>query len=65
VIGGFHLGDKSDRQLKGIINAFHDLGVQKVAPCHCTGEETIARFKTEYREDFIQAGVGGVIAVEE
>jgi len=65
VIGGFHLGDKSDRQLKGIINAFRDLGVQKVASCHCTGEETIARFKTEYREDFIQAGVGGVIAVEE
>jgi len=65
VMGGFHLRDKSDHQLKGIINAFRDLGVQKVAPCHCTGEEAIARFKAEYGEDFIQAGVGSVIVVEE
>jgi len=64
-MGGFHLGDKSDHQLKGIINAFRDLGVQKVAPCHCTGEKVIARFKAEYGEDFIQAGVGSVIVVEE
>ena len=65
VMGGFHLGDKSDRQLDGIITAFRDLGVLKVAPCHCTGEGAIARFKTEYGEDFIQAGVGRVIVVEE
>jgi 7,8-dihydropterin-6-yl-methyl-4-(beta-D-ribofuranosyl)aminobenzene 5'-phosphate synthase len=36
VMGGFHLGDKSDHQLNGIITAFRNLGVQKVAPCHCT-----------------------------
>ena len=65
VMGGFHLGDKSDRQLKGIITAFRDLGVHKVAPCHCTGDKAIARFKAEYGEDFIQAGVGSVIVVEE
>ena len=65
VMGGFHLGDKSDRQLKGIINAFRDLGVQKVAPYHCTGDKAIARFKAEYGEDFIQAGAGNVIVVEE
>ncbi len=65
VMGGFHLGDKSDHQLDGIITAFRDLGVQKVAPYHCTGDKAIARFKTEYGEDFIQTGVGGVIVVEE
>jgi len=65
VMGGFHLGDKSDRQLKVIITAFRDLGVQKVAPCHCTGDKAITRFKAEYGEDFIQAGVGSVIVVEE
>jgi len=65
VMGGFHLGDKSDHQLDGIITAFRELGVHKVAPCHCTGEEAIARFKAEYRENFIQAGVGSVIVVEE
>ncbi len=65
VVGGFQLGDKSDHQLKGIINTFRDLGIHNVAPCHCTGEEAIARFKAEYGEDFIQAGVGSVIIVEE
>ena len=34
VMGGFHLGDKSDHQLNGIINTFRDLCVQKVAPCY-------------------------------
>ena len=65
VMGGFHLGNTSDHQLNGIINAFRDLGVQKVAPCHCTGDKAIARFKAEYGEDFIQAGAGSVIVVEE
>ncbi len=65
VMGGFHLGDKSDHQLDGVITAFRDLGVHKVAPCHCTGDKAIARFKAEYGEDFIQAGVGSVIVVEE
>ena len=65
VMGGFHLGDKSDHQLNGIITAFRDLGVQKVAPCHCTGDKAIARFKAEYGEDFIQVGAGSVIVVEE
>lgn len=65
VMGGFHLGDKSDHQLNEIINAFRNLGVQKVAPCHCTGDKAIARFKAEYGEDFIRAGAGSAIVVEE
>jgi 7,8-dihydropterin-6-yl-methyl-4-(beta-D-ribofuranosyl)aminobenzene 5'-phosphate synthase len=65
VMGGFHLGDKSDHRLNEIINAFHNLAIQKVAPCHCTGNKAIARFKAEYGEDFIRAGVGSVIVVEE
>jgi len=63
VLGGFHLGGKSQREIEGILSEFRRLGVRKVAPCHCTGEQAIRMFRQEYGEDFIQAGVGKVIRV--
>lgn len=63
VLGGFHLRDTSDAELGSILAAFRRLGVEKVAPCHCTGERAIQMFKREYGEDFIQAGAGRVIVV--
>jgi 7,8-dihydropterin-6-yl-methyl-4-(beta-D-ribofuranosyl)aminobenzene 5'-phosphate synthase len=65
VMGGFHLGSKGTRELEGIIAAFRRLGVEKVAPCHCTGDRAIQMFKEAYGDDFIQAGVGKVIIIEE
>jgi 7,8-dihydropterin-6-yl-methyl-4-(beta-D-ribofuranosyl)aminobenzene 5'-phosphate synthase len=63
VLGGFHLGGKSRKQIEGILSEFRRLGVRKVAPCHCTGEQAIRMFRQEYGEDFIQAGVGKVVRV--
>lgn len=63
VLGGFHLGGKSQREIEGIISEFRRLGVRKVAPCHCTGEQAIRMFRQEYGKDFIQAGVGRVVHV--
>jgi 7,8-dihydropterin-6-yl-methyl-4-(beta-D-ribofuranosyl)aminobenzene 5'-phosphate synthase len=63
VLGGFHLGGKSQREIEAIISQFRRLGVRKVAPCHCTGEQAIGMFRQEYGEDFIQAGAGKVIRV--
>jgi hypothetical protein len=39
-------------------------GLQKVAPCHCTGERVIAMFADEFCQAFIHAGVGKVIALD-
>ncbi len=61
VLGGFHLGGKSRKEIEGIVSEFRRLGVRKVAPCHCTGEQAIKMFRQEYGEDFIQAGAGKVI----
>jgi len=58
VIGGFHLGGASRRRVKAIIADFRQLGVQRVAPCHCTGDRAIRVFAEEYGRDFIKAGVG-------
>jgi 7,8-dihydropterin-6-yl-methyl-4-(beta-D-ribofuranosyl)aminobenzene 5'-phosphate synthase len=63
VIGGFHLGGKSDYEIRDILESFRKLGVKKVAPCHCTGDGAINLFKEEYKEDFIKVGVGKEIRV--
>lgn len=64
VMGGFHLRDKSAAEIEAIIAAFRQMGVEKVAPSHCTGDRAIAMFKDEYAENFIQGGAGSVIIIE-
>jgi len=61
VVGGWHLSSAGEREIKGIIDAFQRMGIQKVAPCHCTGDRAMAMFKREYGANFIKAGVGSII----
>jgi len=63
VLGGFHLSGVSDFGLKSIINDFRKLGVQKAAPCHCSGDRCRELFKQEYGNDFIENGVGKIIEI--
>ncbi|MGD8554047.1 MAG: MBL fold metallo-hydrolase [Anaerolineales bacterium] len=64
VLGGFHLGNMSLSEIDSIVAGFRRLGVEKVAPCHCTGDLALRRLSQEYGDDFIQAGVGRVIVIE-
>jgi 7,8-dihydropterin-6-yl-methyl-4-(beta-D-ribofuranosyl)aminobenzene 5'-phosphate synthase len=64
VIGGWHLFSMGEREIKGIIDAFLRMGIQKVGPCHCTGDLAIAMFKKAYGKNFIQAGVGRIIQLD-
>ena len=43
---------------------FPELGVQKTAPCHCSGDRCRELFKEEYGENFIENGVGKIINIE-
>jgi len=63
VIGGFHLGDAGRGRITSILEDFRRMGVQKVAPSHCTGDVAIGMFREEYGDDFVEAGVGSVIIV--
>jgi len=58
VMGGFHLSGASSAQIESIISSFVDLAVEKVAPCHCSGDETRRLFKEQYGEGYIESGVG-------
>ena len=63
VTGGFHLGSASDADLTQIINAFRGLDVKKVGPCHCSGDRCRELFEEEYKDDFIEVGVGKIIKI--
>jgi 7,8-dihydropterin-6-yl-methyl-4-(beta-D-ribofuranosyl)aminobenzene 5'-phosphate synthase len=58
VIGGFHLGGHSEAAITGIISDLKDLGVVKIAPCHCTGDTARGLFEEAFGEDYVESGVG-------
>jgi len=58
VLGGFH------RPPLSCIKEFRKLGVEKVAPSHCTGDLVREAFRKEYKENFIEYGVGKTIEIK-
>jgi 7,8-dihydropterin-6-yl-methyl-4-(beta-D-ribofuranosyl)aminobenzene 5'-phosphate synthase len=58
LMGGFHLLHASESRLQNIIDKLRHLGVMRILPAHCTGEEGIALFKAEYGKNGIGGGVG-------
>lgn len=58
VIGGFHSMPGTVSGLSAAANQFKELGVRKVAPAHCTSEQTKAFFKAAYGKDYITVGAG-------
>jgi 7,8-dihydropterin-6-yl-methyl-4-(beta-D-ribofuranosyl)aminobenzene 5'-phosphate synthase len=65
VLGGFHLDGVGEAEIAGIVEAFQQLGVEKVAPCHCSGDVARRLFEEAYGEDFIPAGVGSRLEVRD
>jgi 7,8-dihydropterin-6-yl-methyl-4-(beta-D-ribofuranosyl)aminobenzene 5'-phosphate synthase len=63
LMGGFHLGNRSDAEIRAVIQRLKALGVRKVAPSHCTGDNAIRMFRDEWTDDFIEGGLGAIIAV--
>ncbi|MEF8845705.1 MAG: MBL fold metallo-hydrolase [Bacteroidales bacterium] len=58
VVGGFH------RPPRSTVKEFRELGVEKVAPTHCTGDKVRNAFAEEYREDFVEYGVGKILEIK-
>jgi 7,8-dihydropterin-6-yl-methyl-4-(beta-D-ribofuranosyl)aminobenzene 5'-phosphate synthase len=63
LMGGFHLGATSDAEIRAIIRRLQALGVKKVAPSHCTGDNAIRLFRDAWADDFLEGGLGAVIEV--
>jgi len=65
ILGGFHLRSASRRRIKRIIAQLEELGVQRAAPCHCSGENARTLFREFYGEKYIQTGVGSIIQIRQ
>jgi 7,8-dihydropterin-6-yl-methyl-4-(beta-D-ribofuranosyl)aminobenzene 5'-phosphate synthase len=63
-MGGFHLKSYNAEKVGQIIDLLQELGIQQIAPSHCTGEEAIAIFKQRFQQNFIQSGVGRKLVLE-
>jgi len=65
VVGGFHLGSASTARVRDICADFRQLGVQKLAPCHCTGDRAMRVLATEFGDSYLRCGVGWGIDLTE
>jgi len=63
VFGGFHLLDKTDEEMKSIIEEMKALGVVKCGATHCTGEKQTIMIKEEFKTDFVELGAGNSINI--
>jgi 7,8-dihydropterin-6-yl-methyl-4-(beta-D-ribofuranosyl)aminobenzene 5'-phosphate synthase len=64
VIGGLHLSCRMEAEALKLIDEFQRLGVKRVAPCHCSGQEEGRKlFKDAYGDDCFDVGVGFTVKV--
>ncbi|OFY60259.1 MAG: hypothetical protein A2V50_00115 [Bacteroidetes bacterium RBG_19FT_COMBO_42_10] len=63
VFGGFHLLQKSDKEMNTIISEMKALGVVKCGATHCTGDKQIQMFKDSFGDNYFELGVGNTIVI--
>lgn len=63
VLGGFHLLDKSVKEMDEIISELKSLGVVKCGATHCTGEKQIKMIKDAFGANFVELGAGNSILI--
>ena len=61
VFGGMHLLQASDERLRKTVQAFRELGLRRIGPCHCTGENAITLFEREFQEELFRCQTGTVM----
>lgn len=62
VLGGFHQLFTPAKQSADIVKQFQVMNVQKVAPCHCSGDHLIRQFQDAFRSNFSKIGTGTILS---
>jgi 7,8-dihydropterin-6-yl-methyl-4-(beta-D-ribofuranosyl)aminobenzene 5'-phosphate synthase len=63
VFGGFHLLNKSDKEMEHIIAEMKALGVIKCGATHCTGGKQIKMIREAFGDNFFELGVGNTFEI--
>ena len=58
VVGGYHMVRQPEARINAVIDRFEELGVQRAAPCHCSGDLTRKLFKQRWSGRCSLVGVG-------
>ncbi len=64
VMGGFHLSGQSAARIQELIRDLQGLGVERAAPCHCSGDLARELFEERFGVDYISLGVGKTLVIE-
>jgi 7,8-dihydropterin-6-yl-methyl-4-(beta-D-ribofuranosyl)aminobenzene 5'-phosphate synthase len=64
VLGGFHLFNQTDEQIKTVVDSFKSMGVRYVGPMHCTGDKAKAAFREAYGDHYVEMGAGRKITLD-
>lgn len=62
-IGGFHLMYAGPAEIHGAAETLQGLGVERVVPTHCTGDQARAAFRQAFGPGYIDGGVGAKITI--
>ena len=60
VVGGCHLVRQSPAKINAVLDRLEELGVKRVAPCHCSGDLARRLFEQRYGDRCELAGVGSI-----
>jgi 7,8-dihydropterin-6-yl-methyl-4-(beta-D-ribofuranosyl)aminobenzene 5'-phosphate synthase len=63
IVGGFHLFNASLERIQRVIAYFNEIGVEKLMPCHCTGERAIKLFRRKFKGEVLTCEAGTEIVV--
>ncbi|UCF10608.1 MAG: MBL fold metallo-hydrolase [Candidatus Bipolaricaulota bacterium] len=63
VLGGFHLMNRKEHEIRGVIEDLRRLGIERLAPCHCTGEKAVGAMREAFGDGFIEVAAGSRIAI--
>ncbi|MCP5118829.1 MAG: MBL fold metallo-hydrolase [bacterium] len=63
LLGGFHMLRQSEELILEQIARLKELGVEQVAPAHCTGERAKKLFRRAWGPNYVAAGAGRRIVV--
>ena len=62
-MGGFHLYKMTKERMSSTINKISDMGVQAIAPAHCSGNVACQLFNEKYGMNYFEMEAGEIIEI--
>jgi len=63
IVGGFHLYRNNEAEVRYVAEQLLHLGVERIAPCHCTGDAATAILRDAFGERFVEVSAGNQVRV--